>query len=407
MKYQKIEANILNETINITQKNASAVLGGIIDSTKPHKVIGNVNWAGIQCTIPAGGMLIEGDSGGTSSLFNSEDGETLFVGANCGTVLTRDITLTASGVGSKVFDVVANDPLDSVQFRDVIFKDCSSIGEFSGFFQGTEFDTIRQGGTPTMIFSGTWAGGYLIETSIAFGLLDGAYSLFCSGTALSFGTRFKSNINATLTANNSLSDFTAADFLNPSGFQLQSTIVSRNGVFNASDPTITPGSAASDLSSKWKLNTGIGNTFEGGKLIVTAEATNVISDPAVYYDITGIMTPSELAHFDNPANGQLRHLGNSPVDYEVKADIPIRGDDGDVIHVKIVKWDDSAASFEDVYIQERVINNFTGGSDKAFFNIATYVVLDKNDYIKAQYRNTSDTSNITVENSSYLLLKER
>ena len=88
-------------------------------------------------------------------------------------------------------------------------------------------------------------------------------------------------------------------------------------------------------------------------------------------------------------------------------DLVIDGTAGNVISVKIVKWDDSASGFVDISSQVRQVNALVGGRDVAFFNATTGFTLDQNDYIKLQVANDTGTANVTAEIDSFFTVLER
>jgi hypothetical protein len=155
-------------------------------------------------------------------------------------------------------------------------------------------------------------------------------------------------------------------------------------------------------------NTGMPNTFEGGSIGVTTESATTITTPGVFVDIAASSwTSADLQHFDNPVDGQLRHLGNTPREFKIIADFLLDSASGDDLTLRVVRWDDSASSFVTVLDQTREVNNFQGGRDLAFFNININTVLDQNDYIKLQVANVAATNNATAEADSYYIVEAR
>ena len=220
-------------------------------------------------------------------------------------------------------------------------------------------------------------------------------------------SRFRSNQNIDLPASASFFDFSDSNFSNPSTLQIDGAIITRNGVSNASDTNLTPNIAASNLVCSWMGNNGLTNTFVGGELNVTAEVLTSIGTAGVFVDLLGTYAPSDLQHFDEPANGQLRHLGNSPREYKVTGQIVLDGGSNDVAALKVVIFRDATTSFEDGKTITRVINNFQGGRDVAYFAIVDNIILNKNDYVKIQVANISDTTNVTAELDSFFLVEAR
>ena len=387
-------------------------LSGTLDSTKAYIIHGVIDFTGtgLHIEVPVGGLTIIGSGANISKLICSDDNYTLFrspVGGSGGLSCTL-ITETVSGTNSQVYDLVSATGLTSVGNDAVQFIGCTSLGVFDGYRQGVETATTRSQGTPQLELKGTWLGGYFIDTSLARGLTDGAYSLYKAGAGFVMSSRFRTNQNIDLPANASICDFSPSNFVNPSTVQFVDAIVTRDGVIDATDANYTPNLTPADLVSSWHDNIGIGNTFVGGRLTLAAEIATTNPGLGIAADIAGTFTASSLQHFDEPANGQLRHLGATPRDFVVYYDLIIDGFAGDEITVTIEKWDDSASSFVTVGSQTRPINALQGGRDVGFFNLLLPVILDQNDYIKLQAANgTSGTRGVTLELDGFLTVTER
>lgn len=411
----KVEANttelytgLETSIITVTQSNVGTTLGGVIDSTKAYKIDGIVDATTHQIDLSGGKELnIVGTGTNVSKLISSEDNYTMIIGADAGEIMFDSITLTVSGANSELMDVTANTGNEAISFITVNFDSCTSLGEANGFNQGLEIITRRFFGSPQLILSGVWGSGYFINTSIVRLLTDGAYSLFKAGTGFTMASRFSSNQNIDLPASASFLDFAPANFLNPSTLDLEGCRVTRNGVTDANDSNLTPNVSSIDLSSYWKNNQGLPNTFIGGSLTVTTEVVSTITTSGVFVDLLGAYTSSDLQHFDEPANGQLRHLGESPREYKVIVDMLLDSTSNNEVDLKVVVWDDSASVFVDYKTVRRVINNLQGGRDVGFFNFIDNIILDQNDYVKLMVANIGATNNITAELSSEFILEER
>ena len=199
------------------------------------------------------------------------------------------------------------------------------------------------------------------------------------------------------------------NFTNPSTLQLQDCIVTSNGVSDAEDANITPNISRGDLAAAWKNNQGMPNTYVGGTLSIISESTTSIGTADTWETLEGTWLATDLEHFDVPANGQIRHLGNNPRDFEVSASIVIDGGSNDVAAIKLRKWDDSAGAFVELEYtaQTRVINNLQGPRDVAYFSIFTGVTLDQNDYLYVEVKNVTDTTDVTAELGSFFRIQER
>ena len=398
----------LSNRVVVTQ---ASDFSGTIDSTKEYFLDGIVDMtgSGIEIEVPVNGINISGYNFDLSKLICSDDNYTLFkspVGGS-GDMIGKDYAIEVTGANSKVYNVTDATGMNAFEFARINYNDCTSLGTITDYRQGLEVGTGRFGGKPELTLAGTWLGGYFIDTSIVRNLDDGAYSLFAAGAAFVMSSRFRSNQNIDLPASASFVDFAASNFVNPSTLQLEGCLVSREGVFDASDSNVTPNISASELVCDWMGNNGIENTFIGGELSITAEVTTTITTPGVFADLEGTYTSSDLQHFDEPSNGQLRHLGDSPVEYSVGGQFVLDSSSNDEVDLKIVIFRDATTSFEDGKTLRRVINNLQGGRDVAYFVISDNITLNKNDYVKTQVANVGDTNDITAEIDSFFIVSAR
>ena len=396
----------INQII-VKQSNASETLGGTIDSAKQYFIDGSVDMSGITVAVPSTGIFIAGYNLDLSELTCSDNSYTMFNGGSAGNVFVQDLSIEVTGTGSQVFDLTDATGFNAIEFVRVNFNNCSAIGELNGYRQGLENNTGRFGGTPEMTLSGTWLGGYFIETSIVRSLTDGGYTLFKAGTGFSMNSRFRTNQNIDLPANASYFNFSPSNFVNPSTVQVTGALVSRNGVFNSVDANITPNISEADLESAWSNNIGMPNTFEGGRLRVTSENLTNIGAGSTWYTLNAVWASNRLEHFDNPSTGQLRHLGNSPREFRCVVNFVIESTRNNVIGIRLRKWDDSASSFENFTEVRRQVNNLSGQRDVAVFNFVFNVNLDQNDYVYFQVRNNNGNNNLTLELDSDWFLEER
>lgn len=384
---------------------------GVIDSTKEYFLDGIIDFTGtgLSIEVPAGGIFIRGYNFDISGIKCTDAGFTLFSSpaGGSGDVLFMDFLVDIQGAGSEVFDLTSDTGNEAVEVARINYNNCASLGTLTGYRQGLETGTGRFGGTPELTLAGAWLGGYFIEASIVRALTDGSYSLYKAGAAFVMQSRFRTNQNIDLNATVAFFDFAATSFPNPSTLQLDGCIVTRNGVADAADATLTPNITASNLSCSWSNNVGIGNTFEGGNLNITAETATVIAVAGAFVDLAGTYTSSDLQHFDEPANGQLRHLGTSPVNYKVGGQLVIDSSSNNEVDLKTVIFRAASTTFEDGKTVRRVINNLQGGRDVAYFAVSENVTLNQNDYVKLQVANVAATNNITAEIDSFFFVEER
>jgi hypothetical protein len=382
---------------------------GVIDSTKVYLIDGVIDMTGVSVEVPAGGINIIGYTFDVSQLVCADNSYDMFYSAvgGSGNILANNVAFEASGTGSQVFNLTSATGFDAFEFTTVNFNNCTKVGTINNYRQGLETGTGRFGGTPILELVGTWVGGYFIDTSIVRSLTDGAYSLYEAGAGFLMSSRFRSNQNIDLPASASFLDFASANFVSPSTLQLDGCIVSRSGVFNSEDANITPNISHTDLISAWNNNNGLQNTFVGGKATISTEIDTVIGAPSTYETLLGTFTNAELTHFDSPSNGQLRHLGSNPREFTIVADFILDSTANNVVDLKLVKWDNSAAGFVDLFVQRRQVNSLIGARDVAFFNINVNIALDQNDYIYWEVANESSSADITAELDSFFVANPR
>ena len=399
----------LANRVIVTQSNYATTLANI-DSTKEYFIDGVVDIGNTQIEIPSGGISLIGYNFVVSGLVSSEPNYTMLISAvgGSGDIILRDLYFEVSGSNSQLYDITSVDDFRAIEIERVNFNNMTSMGEITDFRQGLEMGTGRFGGTPNLTFSGTWAGGYRITTSIVR-VLDASMTgaLFEEGTAFSFGSRFLTDLNVDLPANAALIDFQSSNFTEPSLCQIQNAIITRDGVSDATDTNISPNLDEKNLASSWKNNQGLTNTFVGGTNTITSENLTVIGAGSTFYDLNAIWTVSDLEHFDRPADNQLRHLGNNPREFKIICDFIIEGVQNNDLTLRITKYDSSSASTSTIFDQRRQVNALVGGRDVAFFNINTHVTLDQNDYIYMRVANNSGNQNVTAENTSYFMIEER
>ena len=400
----------LEFSVVVKQSNFRQIFANPISSDTEYFIDGFIDIGDLSIEVPAGGINIQGYNYNLSKISTSEDNHTIFTSpvGGSGNVIIKSLTLTASGTSSKVYDLTADSGFEAIEIGGVNFDDCTSLGQIDNYRQGLEFDTGRFGGSPSLEFVGVWVGGYRVSTSIVRSLSASMTEpLFKAGPGFTMASRFLNDMNCDLPANAALIDFSPGNFSNPSVLQFTGALISRNGVFDSSDSNLTPNISAADLASFWSLNQGLTNTFIGGVATVSVEVVTPIASSATFYTLLGTFLSTDLQHFDSPANGQLRHLGTDPLDFNFVADLSIDGGANDDIGIRIKKWDASASVFETVYDQRRQVNNFSGSRDVAFFNINSSFELHQNDYVFLEVANFSDTTNVTAELDSFYKVSAR
>ena len=398
----------LDNRVVVTQSNHSTVLAAI-NSQKEYFLDGVIDVGSLSIEVPSGGINITGYNFEVSKIITSQPSHELFQSAigGSGSILFKDFSIEVTGAGSKVYDIAGATGSEAYEIARINFNDCSSLGVIDNFRQGFETGTGRFGGKPELELKGTWSGGYYIDSSIVRSLVDGSYSLFKAGAGFSMLSRFRSNQNIDLNTTVSFFDFAPSNFPNPNTVQLDGCIVSRNGAFDALDTTITPNMTEGDVETYWKNNTGLKNTYVGGRLTVTAESATVISAGSTFYDLNATWGATSMQHFSEDSNGVLVHDGINPTEFQLLADLNIESSQNNVLETRWAKWKDSTSSWVYFGNQKRQVNALVGGRDMAFFTMLSSISLSQGDKIKLQVANNNGNNNVTVELDSFAVVQER
>ncbi len=406
--------NTPKERVLVNQSNVSTTLGGVIDSSKEYFIDGIIDLGTTQITVPTTGMTLKGYSFDLSGLTSSEDNYTMFISESIaigsGNLLGSDFYISVTGAASKVYELYDATGFNAFEFTRINYIDCTDLGDIYDYRQGLESGTGRFGGSPSLTLHGLWRGGYRITTSIVRSLAGTMTKpLFKEGLLFQMNSRFLSDINCDLPTLAPLLDFQDINFPNPSTLQLKGCEITRNGVYLPQDGNITPNINQKNLSSFWKGNNGLPNTYVGGTTKVTSEETTIVSAGSTYYDLEGIFTGNGLQHFTASADGKLTHNGVNPREFDIAASLVLESTANNDLSVRFVRWNDKLSVFEnlDYTEQTRQVNSLVGGRDVAIFSIMNGVVLDQNDFLKIQVRNNNGNNNIVAEVSSFYKLSER
>jgi len=385
-----------------------ADLSGILDSTKEYFLDGIIDMGTQSIEIPSGGLYIKGYNFDISGLTSTEPNFTLFTSpvGGSGNLLMADCFIDISGTNSQVYDIVSNTGFEAVEVDRINYNNCTSLGTIDNYRQGLEEGTGRFGGSPSLTLKGSWVGGYRATTTIIRSLSAlMTEPVFKAGAGFVMQSRFLTDINCDLPALAPLLDFAPANFPNSSTLQLVGCIVTRDGVSNASDANITPNISHTALSSRWKSNNGLLNTFVGGAISVATEGATVIAVINTPVNIAGLFAETDLQHFDSPADGVLRHKGNTPLEFNVSFDFSLVGNKDDIYKIHLIVND--GVTDTEAFTQSRVINNLAGGRDEGYFSGSTGVFLSSGNSVRWQVSNSSSIQNCTLEIDSVSRISER
>lgn len=401
----------LTGRVIVNSSNASAVLGGTIDSTKEYFLDGIIDLGTIQIEIPSGGISLRGYNFDVSGLISSQNSYTMFRSASggAGDVLMNDLNISVTGTSSKVFDITDLDGTNAFEIVRVNFNNCTSLGDLYNYRQGLEDGTGRFGGSPSLTLHGNWSGGYSLTTSIVRNMSSTTTEpLFKAGTAFVMNSRFVTNINVDLGNSQPLLDFSTTNFPNSNTLQIKGAIITRAGSYESDQSTILPNIDETNLACRFKDNVGIRNTHVGGLMTLTTETVTNISSSNTFYPLAGTYTASDLQHFDSPVSGRLRNVSDEPIAIKIICYIVLDGGANDNITIRIRKFDSATSTSSTVISQQATINNFQGGNDRCTFSILGRTTLNPDDYIDfAEVANNSDSTNVEALIGTFSTIEER
>lgn len=401
------DGQVILSKIIVNQANAVTILGGVIDSTKMYEIDGIVDLGITEITVPIGGMYLTGKSFDIDALISTEDNYTMFKSdPTCGNVYVSSMDISVSGANSRVYNLTNGNVGSFFIVLDVIYKNCTSLGYLNGFSTGLENNVAKVGGSPSLELDGTWVGFRCSTGSYTFLSASMTEPIFKAGATLAFTSSFFCDAGVDLSALASLIDFSSSNFIGSAVFRLVTMNITRDGVVNIDDSNVIINLDQGDPASHWFNNTGIHNTFPGGGLEILTEVLTPIAVMNTFYAIEGNWLSSDLEHFDSPVSGQLRHISYDPIDYKVSSNFVLVGNAGNVITIRLVKWDDSESTFVFLGTQTREVSNLSGPRDIAIFTMVRNVILDINDYVFFEVSNNM-VNDVTLEEASSLIIGER
>ena len=261
-------ATFKEKSKEIVIRSKKDIVNRTLDSNMNYIIDGTISdiIATDRIIIPIGGLSLSGYGFDVSALKATQNNSILFESpvGGCGNLFLSNISLEASGTGSKVFNLTnAGAPTggaDAIELNVVNFDNCTSLGELTNFRQGL-WDNIGVFGCKDgLTLSGTWSGGFRSDLVIVrnFGVASSVSTLFKKGTALLMESRFLTDINADFKVGGLLSNFDASTFSSNRLYQIKGAILTRNKVINATEnytDTLNVNSSVCD----WFGNIGLPN----------------------------------------------------------------------------------------------------------------------------------------------------
>ena len=370
-----------------------APVGNVITlEAKAYEIDGTIDLLGNSLNVSAGPEIF-GVSQASSILVDSTAAHNMFVGG--GTFQFKDLQIQSNGAGSEIISLTADTPFEAIEFRNIFFNGSAKIGTISGYRQFLARSIFVFGSTDGITFEGAWAGGVKISDY----LVRGSTGTFFKGDpAVTFSTRFNSDANLDIPAGSVGCDFPVSAFLDGQ-YQIQ-------GANFQGDGTYLLGAGPDEVVSNFRFNTGISNTFPGGEWTSVGEFATIISTADTYVDANVATGTSKLAHFDQPAGGQLRYLSTTPIRVIMTASASLKGTNNNQAGVAINHFINATTSNVLLTEIQATLNGGPGGTRAE--NVTIIGIADMNylDILSVKLKNISNTNNITVANAAKFIATE-
>lgn len=394
---EKWVCKLLSSTVVVvTQAEVDAGVFESADSSKLYLIDGILDLNGHTIVVPADGLRLQGHGYNLSKLTTTTDGSTIFTSASGGSgdLFLSRITIDAQGSGTSVFALEDVSGVHAIELDQVNFDNCASLGYIDGYRQGLELNTGRFGGTPSLEFRGTWAGGYAIRVSIAVGLTDASYALFSSALGHTFATRFGGDPNITLPSSVLFYQGTESNFVSDAGLQLKDARFGGSGA-------VLSGIASSSRKAEISSSSGVLNTYVGGFWSVTGETATTFSGSGTDTKLNGTTTYESLAWFsDGGGSNSMTLVTSIPVQVEATFSGNFSGGNNKVIRLKLRRYVDSTSSYSDIASTSFTTNG--SGRFESVTLVSRRFSLEENDRVEMWAANLSDTSSLTMSLNSSL-----
>ena len=370
-------------------------LSGVLSSATLYYIDGIVEMGSQQITVPDGGLSIGGNGFVTSFLKSSADNYTMFVnptGTYAGNLFLSNLDVEVSGSTSNVMALDNQENNGGVEFNNVNFISCTSLGEVTGYRQGLSRNVGFIGCLDGITLSGTWSGGWAAIDSIAVGRpMTGV--LFRAGSSLTLGGSFRTNMNilGLGTTGGIFCDFSPSNILLDAGFALTGLRANPSG-------STVPNLPATSTKALIKNCVGIGNTYQGASHTPTADSVVVITTQGELTQLTGAMTLTDAYWYSTANTNGLRLDCSQTVEARCDGVFSFSGQANTVIAIQIRQYVSSTGSY--VNIGPEYLTTINGGllgtlsSNVAF---SGNLRMDQGDRAEVWIKNITGTNNITLK----------
>lgn len=411
-----VNANPLNTTSTFKEKSGEIIIrdridvvNKVLDPNITYVIDGTITlFAGEYIYVPASGNLtLNGYGLEASTIVKNVSGESIFKSPLGGSGGLQINALKLKCGDCDVFTLTDATGSNAVELTKVNIEDSGSIGTLDGYRQGLWINiglfNIENG----LTLENNWLGGFKMETTIVRKLSGSTGTLFKKGSSFTMGSRFYSDANIDLPSGWKLTDFEASNFTKDNLFQLQNTIVTRNGNVDVEDSNYLGTLDHTSPKSLFKNNVGLKNTYVGGDWELTTTATTTVSAIGEFYKVSGTTTYDDLQHFASGGDNAFVYDNGNTDFFNVNGHLIVGAAPNSFIVLRLRVHRFSTNTYEDIREFGRNIDNSVDGTFMGYFNFSAKVKLNHQDRIEVWGANGTDTSDFTLRENSYLTISKR
>lgn len=347
------------------------------------------------------GTTLTGYSQNINCLKSTEDNISLI--KTSGNLFIKHLEIQVTGANSEVININGGTGFEALDMFYCSFINCTKLGTLNNirqlFWEAGFANNFSEG----FLLQGDWLGGVTVKDTRCTGVISyifkGDVNFTCSS--------IRSNISASLLTGSVAWDFDYNMFNNDASYQLEGGRYEGTGKmvsnFTTGDTTITKNSRKSFFKNN-KGNLGE-NTFIGIEWIVTSQVETSLTFN-VLTKLEGVVAYSNEVNFISSGNNTIIYNSNITQLFNIQGSIYLLGGANDIVDLYVRKWNNITSSYENIQIIRRLIVNSQAGEDVAEFNFFTSIELSFGDRIELWVVNLTDSSNVTMINTSKLKISE-
>jgi len=239
------------------------------------------------------------------------------------------------------------------------------------------------------ICAGSWDGGFRVDNTL-FRVFSGVAFGSDPLDPVSFQLRMSSNANLSIPLGSIGYDFPSTAFNFTGQYQLQNGNVSGDGLY-VSD--FASGFPAFDPIGNFQNNTGIQNTFQGGEWVSNANTDTILTQNV--WTALNVTTDNKFLTWFSELNGIFTYDGGTPLDVTIFLTLSMTGKANDIIEVRLMK-ETALGVITEILRRQITIQGSTAQGRAESVPIQSTQLIEKDDTIYVEVRNTSGNTNITT-----------